>query len=347
MPPVAPFYYGYLMAVAAIAGLAYGGWWTLTPAALVFVVVPVLDGIIGVSLWNPNAAEEALGQADVRYRWIMWLWIPLALAVTAAAIVHAASPHVGWPERIGLAVGIGLMNGTIGITYAHELVHRPGRIEPLLGELLLLLVSYPHFRVEHVFGHHRFVATPRDPATARFGETFYAFWPRSVGGQITSAWSLERERLARRGVSPWTTQNRMLCYAVVLLTLYAALAITSGPLGTFVFALQSLVAFSSLEVINYIEHYGLLRRKNDTGRYEVTQPRHSWNAGHALSNEFLINLARHSDHHAVASRRYQILRTFAADEVPQMPYGYGTMYLIALAPPLWFRLMNPRARAWA
>jgi alkane 1-monooxygenase len=237
----------------------------------------------------------------------------------------------------------GITTGTIGITFAHELIHRPGRLELALGEILLATTSYTHFAIEHVYGHHRYVATPRDPATARLGESLFAFIPRCVIGSLASAWRIERERLAKRRRPWWHASNRMLRYGVTQVALYAAVAIWWGWLAALVLGAQAAIAFSLLETINYIEHYGLERREIAPGRYERVQPWHSWNSSHRLSNWLLINLARHSDHHLVASKRYQVLDHVAI--APQLPAGYAAMFLLAMCPPLWRRVMDPRVRA--
>jgi alkane 1-monooxygenase len=341
------FCLGYVYAPAVIAAASLRGPWVLIPAALTFVALPILDLLLGRSLWNPPPElESKLARAPV-YRLVTWIWVPTALAVTGYAIAAAAAPSWSWPERLGLAVGVGLMNTAMSINYAHELVHQANRFEVFLGEVLLNLTSYTHFRIEHVFGHHRYVATPRDPATARFHESFYAFLPRSVAAQIASAWDLECRRLARAVKPAIGASNRMLWYASALAITYAAVAAFFGWIGVVFFAVQSVVAFSSLEVINYLEHYGLTRQARPDGSgYERVRPHHSWNSPHRVTNWFLINLARHSDHHANAGRRWQLLRTFDEQDAPQLPAGYATMYLLALVPPLWFAVMDPRVERW-
>ena len=242
-----------------------------------------------------------------------------------------------------MTFAVGITNGVIGITFAHELMHKSNKFEQFLAEVLMTAVSYPHFCIEHILGHHKNVATPNDPATARFGENFYSFYWRAVSKGCWSAWNIEVNRIAKSGVSGW--QNRMFRYALILVVIYALIGAGFGWLALCYFILQGLVAFSNLEVINYIEHYGLLRNEIAPGVYERTLPKHSWNSGHRVSNWFLINLARHSDHHYRASKRYQTL-TNVADIAPQLPSGYGTMFLIALIPPLWFSIMNQRVLDW-
>ncbi len=341
-----PFCLGYIYAFAVVLGLSLRGAFEWAPAVLTFAILPVLDAMAGLNLLNPDTDGEPALLRDRRFRLLIWSWPVAGFGLTVAALVVAGAPATPWSERIALGIGVGLMNGAIGITYAHELIHRPGRLEQLLGEALLALVTYTHFRIEHIFGHHHRVATPEDPATARQGEDFYRFLARSTAGGLRSAWRLEAARLARGGRRTWSVRNRMLHYACVTAAAYAAIATAFGVPGVAFFALQSAVAIASLEAINYIEHYGLERRQVAPGRYETTGRTHSWNASQRLSNYILINLARHSDHHTAASRRYPILRTFGPDEVPELPHGYAAMYLLALVPPLWFRVMDPRAGRW-
>ncbi|MDE2480787.1 MAG: alkane 1-monooxygenase [bacterium] len=340
-----PYGFGYVYALVTAAAVAWRGPWLLAPAVLSFVLLPALDAAVGILRWNPSPDAEAALQRHPIFAALTWLWVPIGVGMTIVAIAAACGPSWTWPERLALAFGLGLMNSVVGIVYAHELVHRAHRFEQWLGETLLALVTYTHFRVEHVFGHHRFVGTSRDPATARLGENFYAFCARSVVGQVVSAWHLEAERLARAGEGTWTPRNRMLGYACATLAIYAAIWLAFGAVGALLFAFQSAVAIVSLEITNYLEHYGLQRAARDDGSYERVQPRHSWNSAHRVTNWFLINLGRHSDHHAVASRRWQILRTYDAREAPQLPSGYAAMYLLALVPPLWFAVMNPRVAA--
>jgi alkane 1-monooxygenase len=194
-----------------------------------------------------------------------------------------------------------------------------------------------------VYGHHRYVATPRDPATARFGESFYRFFPRTLAGSVVSALEIENERVRRRYGRALHPANRMLRYALVQLALYSMIGFVFGWLGVVVLAGQSAVAILELETINYVEHYGLMRRETSPGVFERVQPWHSWDAHYRVSNWLLINLARHADHHGIASRRYPALQ--AEPSTPQLPAGYGAMFLLALVPPLWRKVMDPRVVA--
>jgi alkane 1-monooxygenase len=242
-------------------------------------------------------------------------------------------------ESLGLALTVGMVAG-VAINTAHELGHKRASSERWLSRVALAQTGYGHFFIEHNRGHHVRVATPEDPASARMGESFYAFWPRTVAGSLRSAWELERERLARMGRGPWTIRNDALSAWAMTLALYAALALAFGPVVLPYLLLQAVVGFSLLEVVNYLEHYGLMRSCREDGRYERTAPEHSWNSNNVASNVLLYHLQRHSDHHANPTRRYQALRH--VDEAPQLPTGYAGMIVLALVPPLWRRTMDRR-----
>jgi alkane 1-monooxygenase len=320
-----------------------GGWAMLVVPVFTFAFVPFLDIASGIDPFNPDHESEKELRDNLFFRLVTWFWVPVELSLVAYGMWWILQPGKTWLEVAGMIIAVGMTNGVIGITFAHELMHKSNRFEQFLAEILMTAVSYPHFCIEHILGHHKKIGTYSDPATARFGENFYRFYCRAITCSYCSAWVIEINRLAKLGLPIW--QNRMIRYGLTLLIVYAAIYFGLGWLALCFFALQSLVAFTSLETTNYIEHYGLVRKEIAPGVYERTLPKHSWNSGHRISNWFLINLARHSDHHFIASKRYQILNNFQAT-APQLPFGYGTMFVIALIPPLWFRLMNPRVLAW-
>jgi len=262
-------------------------------------------------------------------------------------IVWACWAFATWPltlfERFLFIFSVGANGGVLGINIAHELIHKQTALEKLCGKILLVTVSYGHFYIEHILGHHRNVSTPHDPASSKLNETFYGFYPRTVVGSFMSAIHLENARLEKRGKSRWSLDNQMIHFVGGSIGCAVFAGVMFGYLGAVMFIGQSFIAFSFLEVVNYIEHYGLARREwsgNAQSSYEPVSVLHSWNADARITNAVLFKLQRHSDHHAHAMRRYQILRTF--DESPQMPTGYAGMITLALLPPIWFKLMNPR-----
>jgi alkane 1-monooxygenase len=248
-------------------------------------------------------------------------------------------------DKTGLAISIGCIGG-IGINTAHELGHKKESHERWLSKIALAQSFYGHFYIEHNRGHHVRVATPEDPASARVGENFYRFWPRTVTGSLKSAWRLERRRYARRGQHPWRIGNDVLNAWLISAVLWGAMMTWLG-VGILPYLLiQAVVGFSLLEVVNYMEHYGMLRQKVGApgrGRYERVDPSHSWNSNNIATNVLLYHLQRHSDHHANPTRRYQTLRDF--EESPNLPTGYAGMILLAIFPPLWRRVMDPRVLA--
>jgi alkane 1-monooxygenase len=328
-------------------GNAFGAAWLcnlLTPF-WVFVIFPLLDTWMGIDKRNPSPETDAIFAADTGYRWLPLVALPAYVAMliwSGPAYVTLSGESLA--AALGLALSVGIIGGAIGITFAHELIHKPTALERNVGGLLLALVAYGGFKVEHIFGHHVDVATPCDTSTARLGQSAYAFLLRSFLVNPPRAWHLAGARLRARGLPAWHWRNEMYLWHGLTLLFAAAMTAWLGWAGLAFFALQAFVAITLLELVNYIEHYGLLRRRLSDGRYERVTPRHSWNDSHHLSNLALLNLQRHSDHHAHAARRYQVLRH--NDDAPQLPCGYASLVLLALVPPLWRRFMDPRVAAW-
>lgn len=311
---------------------------------LVFGLVPILDHLIGVDSSNPHEETETPRLADERYyRNLTLACVPAYGALIAWAGWLFVHQDLNTAGKIGWLLSVGTIGG-LAITVAHELIHKQGRLERSAGGVLLALVCYGGFKVEHVRGHHVHVSTPRDASSARFNQSVYQFLPHAFRHNFRNAWQLEFDRLRQQGRKPFSYHNELLWWYLLSTAILVAFTLTLGWLGALFFLGQSLVAVTLLEIVNYLEHYGLHRRLLPNGRYERTQPEHSWNSSYFLTNVILFHLQRHSDHHAYPRRRYQVLRHF--DEVPQLPSGYAGMVLLALFPPLWRRVMNPRVRAY-
>ena len=308
----------------------------------VLAVIPALDALMGTDSANPPEAAMARLEASRYYRWLTYLFVPLQYVGLAWSTWYVTHTSLPWYDALGMTFTVGAVGG-IAIANAHELGHKRDKGERWLARIVLAQTCYGHFVVEHNRGHHSRVATPEDPASARLGETFWAFLPRTVVGGVRSGWALERSRLRREGRRAASPRNRILQAWAMSAVLFGTLAGVFGARALPFLAIQAVYGFSLLEVVNYLEHYGLLRQKLDTGRYERCRPEHSWNSNHVASNVFLYNLERHSDHHANPTRRYQTLRHF--DEAPQLPQGYGGMIALAYVPPLWRRVMDPRVVA--
>jgi len=305
----------------------------------IFLLIPLFDTLLGTDKSNPPDWAVPQLEESRWYRILTWLYLPIQFAGLIWACHFVATNDLSWFAQLGFALTVGTVAG-IAINTAHELGHKRGKLERRLSKIALAQSAYGHFYVEHNRGHHSRVSTPEDPATARFGESFWEFLPRTVIGSLRSAWELEMGRLERKGLRWWSPRNEILNAWALTVVLFGGLILAFGP-GIIPFlAIQAVFGFCLLEVVNYVEHYGLLRQKVANGRYERCKPEHSWNSNNIASNLVLYHLERHSDHHANPTRRYQSLRHF--DDAPQLPSGYGLMIGLALVPPVWRRVMDHR-----
>lgn len=315
-------------------------WW-IGPV-IVLIAIPMVDWIVGEDGANPRDEDYKALSNDRYYRWCTFLFLPIQLVSLMIACAMWTGDELDLVDKLGLAATVGLVSG-IGINAAHELGHRVERSERWLAKIALAQSAYGHFFVEHNRGHHVRVATPEDPASARLGESLWRFLPRSVSGGFRSAYALERDRLRRRDRGWWSPRNHILQAWAMSAVLFGTLVAIWGPALIPWLIVQAAIGIGLLETVNYVEHYGLLRRRRPNGRYERCTPRDSWNSDRLVTDIFLFHLQRHSDHHANPGRRYQTLRS--DDEAPQLPAGYPTMILLATVPPLWRRVMDPKVAA--
>ncbi|AEF42237.1 alkane 1-monooxygenase [Hoyosella subflava] len=337
-----------------VSATGWGGFWW-AGIVIVFVLIPLIDVLLGDDGQNPPDEFIEELENDKFYRWCTYLYIPLQYAGLLAAVYLWASGTLSVVESLGLATTVGVTAG-IGINTAHELGHKKEENERWLSRIVLAQTFYGHFFIEHNRGHHVRVATPEDPASSRFGESFYRFWPRTVRGSLTSAWEIEKARFGRLGTSHWTLKNDVLNAWLMSVALFGSILIGlqalsfAGVLDGYsiwnvlpYLVIQAVFGFTLLEAVNYLEHYGLRRKTLPSGRYERCTPEHSWNSDRICTNVLLYHLQRHSDHHANPTRRYQTLRSM--DGAPQLPAGYATMIVVALVPPLWRKIMDKRVLA--
>lgn len=334
---------GLSTSLLALWAVHAGGLWLVAVPLYVFGFIPLIDALGGLDHDEIEPETAARAWRDWRYDIWLWAWVPLQLGLIVFAATRAIETPWSSPAFLGLALTTGFVGG-LGINVAHELMHRKGQVERGLAEALMTAVTYPHFCVEHILGHHRWVATPHDPASSRRGEVLYAFLLRSLFGSLASAWRLETARVAKLGIRRGTWKDRRFRYPFVLSVIYLGFFVGLGANAALFFCAQSVVAALLLETINYIEHYGLSRREIEPGRYEPCKPAHSWNSAHRITNCVLFNLPRHADHHHIASRPYFSLRDI--EDSPQLPAGYATMVLCSLVPPLFRAVMDPRVDEW-
>jgi len=314
-------------------------WAFALPLVLSYVVSPVLDWLIGADPDNPPEQIVPRLEADRYYRVLTWLTVPLHFLVLTLVVWFIGRHSLSLPSFIALAFTAGIYSG-LCINTAHELGHKKSRFERLLARLALAVPAYGHFGVEHNRGHHRLVATPQDPASARMGESLYRFMSREIPGAMRRAWRLEAARLRPAGHGFFSWRNEILQSYAVSLVFQGGLVIAFGwPTLPFLL-IHNFWAWFQLTCANYVEHYGLLRERLADGSYAPCRPRHSWNCNYVFSNLVMFHLERHSDHHAYPARRYQCLRNH--EDIPQLPTGYFGMYLAAYVPWLWYRIMDRR-----
>ncbi|QSI77381.1 alkane 1-monooxygenase [Niveibacterium microcysteis] len=328
-----------LMLGAHYAVPDWGAWLTVL---VVFGLVPLLDTCLGRDTANPGPDEERALLADPWYPALTLLAVPAWSALLVWGVWAVSQATLGLAGRVGLLASLATVGGAVAINVGHELIHKTRRAERAAGGWLLASVGYGGFKIEHIRGHHVDVATPRDTSTARLGENVYRFLWRAFTTNPVRAWELERARLSRRNLPWW--RNELLLWWGLSLAWAVGFALWLGAPGLVAYLGIGVGAIALLEIVNYLEHYGLIRAPLPNGRYGPVTEHHSWNSPFLLTNLLLFQLQRHSDHHAHAARRYQILRHMAA--APQLPAGYAALVLLALVPPLWRRVMDPRVAAW-
>ncbi|MFZ6862021.1 alkane 1-monooxygenase [Undibacterium sp. Ji67W] len=321
-----------------------GVWfWSVVPVG--YVLIPVLDLVFGKDHANPSDEQVELLKNDRYFARVLYCATAMHWAAMIGVAYVVSHWEWSWPAMLGAGLSAGLVNG-VGLAIGHELGHKvtDGQ-QTLAGKLVIACCGYGHFIVEHNKGHHKDVATPEDPASARLGESIYRFACRELPGTMVRALKLEASRLQRQNKHWWSPQNEILQQWAFTLFAYGLMLYFWGLVLLPYLFLAAIFGWWQLTSANYVEHYGLLRQKEANGRYQRCEPKHSWNSNFKLSNLFLVHLQRHSDHHAHPTRPYQVLRDF--DDVPQLPQGYFAMFFLALFPPLWFAVMNHRVVAWA
>ncbi len=318
------------------------GWITWIPLLYAWIFIPVTELFIKPDSRNLDKAEEEMVKKDRLYDFMLYLVVPFQFAALYIFLQSMKETGLGWVEIFGRVWTMGLLCGTFGINVAHELGHRVNKFEQFLAKSLLMTSLYMHFFIEHNKGHHKNVATPKDPSSARFNEPVYTFYFRTVVFSYLSAWKIANEEMKKRGLSIFSWRNEMLQAHIIQALFVVAILYFFGWLITVYFLAAAAIGIALLETVNYIEHYGLYRKETAPGSYERTMPRHSWNSNHILGRLMLFELSRHSDHHYLASRKYQVLQHH--EDAPQLPTGYPGSMILSLVPPLWFYVMNRRIK---
>ena len=325
--------------IIGIVSLTMEGWFSWLLPVYSFLLIPFIELFLKTSSKNYTEMEENLAKENKNFDYILYLMVPVQYfsLIYFLFSFHIAQP---WYEIAGKVVSMGVLCGLLGINAAHELGHRVKPFEQFLAKALLLTSLYMHFIIEHNRGHHKNVSTDNDPASSRYGEKIYKFWFRSIIFSFISAWKIEAKELRKKGIPLFSMKNEMIQFLLIQLAMVLLIYFIFGYMVVFYFTGAALFGIFLLETVNYIEHYGLRRKKTGENVYERVMPIHSWNSNHPLGRIMLFELSRHSDHHYMASRKYQVLRNF--DTSPQLPTGYPGMMLLALLPPLWFKVMHKK-----
>lgn len=326
--------------LVALIGISIRGYFSFLTPFFAFVIIPFLELIFPVDNKNISKEESNSNLKNKLFDWLLYVNLPIVYGLLAFALYVVTSINLETYEFIGLLFSVGIVLAVNGINVAHELGHRQNTNERFLGKALLLPALYMHFYIEHNFGHHLHAATKEDPATARYNQTVYSFWFTSIFRQYKSAWSIQNKLLKNNRCTFISYRNDMLWYTLLQVIYLFAIYYFQGYTAFIFVLLSAIIGFVLLETVNYIEHYGLLRLKTNSGRYERVKEIHSWNSNHIIGRIVLYELTRHSDHHYKSSKKYQILDCH--EDSPQMPYGYPTSMVLAMLPPLWFRIMNKR-----
>lgn len=332
------YLFAFTIPLMAFVGLYFKGIYAFLVPVYAFVFLPVLEIIFPIDEKNLETEEVENKLKNKLFDWLLYLNFPIVFSLLFLSLKAVTTQVLQTYELVGLVVSLGIVLAINGINVAHELGHRQSTNERFLGKALLLPSLYMHFYIEHNFGHHLHAATPEDPATARYNQSVYSFWFTSTIGQYFKSWTIQKKLLNNNNKSFFSIKNDMFWYTIIQITYLVLIYLLFSKTG-FIFALASgVTGFILLETVNYIEHYGLLRLKTKSGRYERVKNIHSWNSNHVIGRIVLYELTRHSDHHYKSNKKYQVLDCHK--ESPQMPYGYPTSILISFFPPLWFKIMN-------
>lgn len=334
------YLWAYSIPLVGILCIFQQGLWSYFLLVFVFVLIPILEYILPLDHSNYSEEEKEKRLKNKLFDWLLYLNVLIVYGSLffTFTIVQTKSLHLY--ELIGIVLSLGIILGSNGINVAHELGHRKKRYERILGKLLLIPSHYTHFFIEHNHGHHLDVSTPDDPSTAKYNQSLYSFWWQSVSGTYIKAWKIQKKINKIDTISFFSPKNDMFWFTIIQITYLISLYYFFGLKVLFVGILAGIVGFLLLETINYIEHYGLKRKKIPSGRYERVSEKHSWNSNHILGRIILYELTRHSDHHYKSTKEYQILECH--EESPQLPFGYPTSMVLSFIPPLWYSIMNKR-----
>lgn len=334
------YLFAYSIPLMTLFSISSSGIYTYSTPIYAFIVIPIVEILIKDIDHTYSETQKNKRFNNLFFDVLLYLNIPFVFCTLGYGIYLLSTQNFSTVEIVGIILSLGILLATNAINVAHELGHRESQFQRTLSKLLLLPCLYMHFYLEHNYGHHKHVATPEDPATSKLNQPLYHFWFSSVVRQYFNAWKIQFDLLQKGKNAFVSIANDMLWYHLLQVAYLALFFYLFGWVGLSVALVVGVLSFLFLETINYIEHYGLTRQKLPSGRYERVQPKHSWNSNHLIGRIVLYELTRHSDHHFKSYKKYQVLEN--TPDSPQLPFGYPTSILLAMFPPLWFTLMNPR-----
>ena len=330
--------------VLAFIAFSFTGWITFVALLYAWVLLPLVEFFIQPDPKNLNGAEAELAKRDTFYDYVLYFFVALQfLALIYFLFVMKSAAQLQWWEVVARVATMGLLCGSFGINIGHELGHRINKFEQGLAKAALLTSLYMHFKIEHNKGHHKRVATPADPASARYNEPVYFFYFRTLIFSYLSAWRIANDEMRKQQFPVFNFKNEMVQAHIIQILFVTLIVYFFGWQVTAYYLAAAFVGILLLETVNYIEHYGLQRKQVGDGKYERAMPQHSWNSNHILGRLMLFELSRHSDHHYLANKKYQLLQHH--DESPQLPTGYPGSMILSLLPPVWFYIMNRKIKA--
>ena len=335
----------YITPITGFISLAFNGIFSFTSVVVLFLFIPIAEQLLPGRTDNLSAEAENHKLQSIFFDILLYLNIPILFGLIFYYLNIVAYSSLPMADLLGKSMALGINIGVIGINVAHEIGHRNGLYNQISSQLLLLPALYMHFNIEHNKGHHKNVATPEDPASSRKNENFYTFWFRTVFYSYLSAWRIENNERRRSNKPVFALSNKMIQFTIIQIAFLTLILLVFNWSALLWYVLCAVSGFTLLELVNYIEHYGLVRSKLPSGKYEAVAPHHSWNSNHELGRIMLYELTRHSDHHYKSTRKYQVLRHF--DDSPQLPFGYPASIIMAMFPPIWFSIMNRQLKKYS
>jgi alkane 1-monooxygenase len=331
------YLFAYLIPLFGILTFSTTGLLAYAGILFLYVFVPIVEQIIPPNTYNFNQAEKALAKEDPFYDMVLYLLVPLHIFVVYYFCVTITDSGLSTADLFARVLMMGTILGVIGINVGHDLGHKTKEVwKQISAHILLTTALQNHFVPYHNGGHHKDVGTPADLTSADKGDNYYTFAIRSQIGGYFKTWTLEAKRLQAMGQSPWL--NSMILFTLLPIAFLGLIYFIFGQYVFICYFIAAVYGIAILESQNYFAHYGLRRKKLENGRYERVDARHSWNSDHIIGRVLLFELTRHSDHHHIGGKAYQLLES--KEESPMLPYGYPAMLILSFFPFLFKPIMS-------